>query len=107
MRQLYAQKRHILAQTLAPIAHLARLRGLEAGLHVYLGLDAALSATSIAQKAQQRNVLVTPLDRYYMGAPDRSGLLLGYRGLEIEDIIRGAGILMHSIKQDAARSHSR
>lgn len=99
MRHQYAQKRHIIAQTLAPIAHLARLRGLEAGLHAYLELGASVSATQIAHLARQQNVIVTPLDGYYVGSPDRSGLLLGYASLEIPDIIRGITTLMEIIKQ--------
>jgi GntR family transcriptional regulator / MocR family aminotransferase len=106
MRQQYAQKRHIVAQTLAPIAHLARLRGLEAGLHAYLELGASVSATQVAHLAQQHNVIVTPLDAYYFGPPDRSGLLLGYASLEIPDIIRGITVLMRIIEQVAALSHS-
>jgi GntR family transcriptional regulator/MocR family aminotransferase len=108
MRHQYAQKRHILAQTLAPIAHLAQLRGLEAGLHVYLELGSNVNATRVAQLAHKRNVMVTPLDGYYFGAPDRSGLLLGYGSLEIPDIIRGATALAEVIEQAAALSfHSR
>jgi GntR family transcriptional regulator / MocR family aminotransferase len=105
MRHQYAEKRRILAQTLAPIAHLARLGGLEAGLHAYLELGASVSATLVAQCALQRNVMVTPLDAYYLGAPDRSGLLLGYACLEIPDIIRGATILTEVIEQVVALSH--
>jgi len=105
MRQQYAEKRRIVAQTLAPIAHLARLRGLEAGLHAYLELGASASATLVAQLAQQRNVIVTPLNAYYLGPPDRSGLLLGYACLEIPDIIRGVTVLREIIEQVAALSH--
>lgn len=105
MRHQYAEKRHIVAQTLAPIAHLARLRGLEAGLHAYLELGASVSATLVAHLAQQRNVIVTPLDAYYLGTPDRSGLLLGYACLEIPDIIRGATVLREVIEQVAALFH--
>lgn len=106
MRQQYAQKRHIVGQMLAPIAHLAQLRGLEAGLHAYLELGASVSATHIALLCQKRNVIVTPLDAYYLGPPDRSGLLLGYASLEIPDIIQGVTVLMETIKQVAALSHS-
>ena len=106
MRQQYAQKRHILAQTLAPVAHLARLRGLEAGLHAYLELGASVSATRVAQLAQQRHVIVTPLDAYYLGTSDRSGLLLGYASLEIPDIIRGITVVREIIEQVAALSSS-
>ena len=105
MRHQYAKKRHIVAQTLAPIAHLARLRGLEAGLHAYLELGASVSATLVAQLAQKRNVLVTPLDTYYLGTPDRSGLLLGYACLETPDIIRGVTVLREIIEHVAAQHH--
>lgn len=105
MRQQYAQKRQTLAQTLAPIAHLAQLRGLEAGLHAYLELRADLNALLVAQLVRQRGVLVTTLDTYYLGSPDRSGLLLGYGGLDIPDIIRGAKMLMEVIEQAATQSH--
>lgn len=102
MRQHYAQKRQALAQTLAPIAPLVWLRGLEAGLHAYLELRADLNATRVAQLARECGVLVTTLDTYYFGFPDRSGLLLGYGSLDIPDIIRGATILREVIERVAA-----
>jgi GntR family transcriptional regulator / MocR family aminotransferase len=104
MRQQYAQKRQALAQALAPIAHLARLRGLEAGLHTYLELRPDLDANLVAQLAQQRGVMVTTLNEFYIGTPDRSGLLLGYGSLDIPDILRGIMILREVIEQTAARS---
>jgi GntR family transcriptional regulator/MocR family aminotransferase len=105
MRHQYAQKRQTIAQTLAPIAHLAQLRGLEAGLHAYLELASDVNATLVAQLAQKRNVIVTLLDAYYLSSPDRSGLLLGYGNLEIPDIIRGVTILTEIIEHVAALSH--
>lgn len=104
MRQLYAQKRQALAQTLAPIVHLAQLRGLEAGLHAYLELRSDLDALRIAQHARSRGVVVTTLDAFYSGPPDRSGLLLGYGGLEKPDIVRGATVLREVIEQVATQS---
>lgn len=104
MRHQYAQKRLAVAQTLDPIAHLARLRGLEAGLHAYLELRDGISATRVAQLARQRNVVVTPLDAYYIGTPDRSGLLLGYANLEIPQIVQGITILREAIEHVASLS---
>ena len=101
MRHEYAQKRRILAQTLAPIAHLARLRGLDAGLHVYIELGPSISAMRVARLAQQRNVIVTSLAPYYLGRSDRSGLLLGYASLEIPEIIQGIMVLREIIEQVA------
>ncbi|HLW00317.1 MAG TPA: PLP-dependent aminotransferase family protein [Ktedonobacterales bacterium] len=104
MRQQYAQKRQALARALAPIAPLAQLRGLEAGLHAYLELRSDLNARLVTELARQREVLVTPLDSYYVGQPDRAGVLLGYGSLDIPDILRGATILREVIEQVAARS---
>jgi GntR family transcriptional regulator/MocR family aminotransferase len=105
MRQQYAQKRQALAHTLAPIAPLAQLRGLEAGLHVYLELRADLNARLVVELARQRGVGVTSLDAYYVGTPDRSGVLLGYGSLDLPDIIRGATILADVIQHVAMRAH--
>jgi GntR family transcriptional regulator / MocR family aminotransferase len=104
MRQQYAQKRQTLAHTLAPLEPLAQLRGLEAGLHAYLELRSDLNARLVAELARQRGVQVTPLDAYYVGAPDRSGVLLGYASLEIPDIRRGATILTEVIQQVAVQA---
>ena len=104
MRHQYAQKRLTVAHTLAPIEHLARVRGLEAGLHAYLELREGISATRVVQVARQRNVVVTPLDAYYVGTPDRSGLLLGYANLEIPQIVQGITILREAIEHVAAFS---
>jgi GntR family transcriptional regulator/MocR family aminotransferase len=104
MRQQYAQKRQTLAHTLAPLAPLAQLRGLEAGLHAYLELRSDLNATFVATLARQRGVQVTPLDAYYVGTPDRSGVLLGYGNLDMPEIIQGATVLREVIEQVAAQS---
>jgi GntR family transcriptional regulator/MocR family aminotransferase len=80
MRRLYAQKRALMGKILAPLSHLAHLRGLEAGLHAYLALHADLDPQQIIAGARERKVIVTTLDAYYLGTPDRKGLLLGYGG---------------------------
>jgi GntR family transcriptional regulator / MocR family aminotransferase len=105
MRQRYAQHRRALAQALVPVAHLARLRGLEAGMHACLELHPRLDAALVVRRARGRGVLVTPLDAYYVGVPDRSGLLLGYGSLDIPDIIHGATILREVIEQVSAMPH--
>ncbi len=101
MRRLYAEKRALLSATLAPLTPLARLRGLEAGLHAYLELRPDLDARQIARLAYERGVAVMTLDPFYLGTPDRSGLLLGYGGLELPAIARGARILAEVISEAA------
>ncbi len=102
MRHQYAEKRQTLEKILAPLAPLAQLRGLEAGLHAYLELCSDIDASLVARLARERDVIVTTLDAYYLGTPDRSGLLLGYANLDIPDIIQGANVLKEVIKQVAA-----
>ncbi|GAC1399371.1 MAG: PLP-dependent aminotransferase family protein [Ktedonobacteraceae bacterium] len=102
MRHQYAEKRQTLEKILAPLTPLAQLRGLEAGLHAYLELCSDIDANHVAQLAHAHDVIVTTLDAYYIGTPDRSGLLLGYASLDIPDIIQGAKVLGEVIKQVAA-----
>jgi GntR family transcriptional regulator/MocR family aminotransferase len=101
MRRHYAEKRALLSQILAPIAHLARLRGLEAGLHAYLELRAGLNARTLATDAWKRKVVVVPVDFFYYGVPDRQGLILGYGGLDHNALVAGATILREAIEQQA------
>ncbi|MGI8552584.1 MAG: PLP-dependent aminotransferase family protein [Dehalococcoidia bacterium] len=97
MRREYAAKRAALHQAFAPVGRLAQLRGLDAGLHAYLELRADLDPRQIARTARERGVIVSRLDRYYLGAPDRCGLLLGYGGVELADVGRGGRILAEVI----------
>lgn len=102
MRRHYATKRAAVRDALAPIAHLAQLQGLDAGLHAYLALRPDLDPRAIFRRAAARGVIVYPLDPYYIGEPDRCGLLLGYGGLELTEITRGAAILVEVITEIAA-----
>lgn len=101
MRRYYARKRKLLSAIIEPLGDLARLQGLEAGLHVYLELDPRLDANRIAAAAARSGVTVTTIDSYFTGPPDRSGLLLGYGGLTIEALETGAKILVDVIQAEA------
>lgn len=101
MRHHYAHKRQLLKEVLAPIAHLAQLRGLDAGLHAYLELRADLDTHRVAQDAKARGILVSTIDVCYAGTPDRNGLLLGYGGLSAQDVVRGVQILREVIERCA------
>ncbi|MCS7172623.1 MAG: PLP-dependent aminotransferase family protein [Armatimonadetes bacterium] len=93
MRRHYAALRAALQTALRLVEPLARLRGLEAGLHAFLELCGGLVAEEVARSAAQRGVHVRTLAPYYLGPPTRSGILLGYGGLSLEDVRRGAEIL--------------
>ncbi|MGI8855858.1 MAG: PLP-dependent aminotransferase family protein [Thermomicrobiales bacterium] len=106
MRRHYAAQRAALHDALAPIAPLAHLQGLEAGLHAYLALRPDLDPASIIARAAARGVTVYSLAPYYLGEPDRNGILLGYGGLTHDAVIRGARALAEAI-EDAARGEPR
>lgn len=80
MRRHYGEKRAALAEGLEPAASVARLRGLEAGLHAFLELDRRIHPQRVAALALKRKVIVTTADSYYLGEPGHNGLLLGYGG---------------------------
>lgn len=93
MRRHYADKRAALASGLGPVADRAALRGLEAGLHVFLELDPMLDAEVVRQRVLERGVVVSTLAGYSCAGLPPNGLLLGYGGLEIPAIVSGASIL--------------
>lgn len=101
MRRTYAEKRDLLRSMLSPVAHLAQLRGLEAGLHAYLELRDELPAKKVAHEAAKRGVIVNTLDENYLCEPDRNGLVLGYSSLTMQEIARGASVLREVILQVA------
>jgi GntR family transcriptional regulator/MocR family aminotransferase len=90
MRQHYAQGRAILHKAFAPIAHIVSLKGLEAGLHAYLELNVPLSTSQIIKLVRRDGIVITDLETCYLSAPDRQGFLLGYGGLSLADIEKGA-----------------
>jgi len=99
MRRHYGELRAELRRALSPVEPLARLRGLEAGLHAFLELSPGLNPARVAEAAAARGVLVRTLEPYFLGVPTRSGVLLGYGGLSPEDVQRGARILAEVIQE--------
>lgn len=99
MRRHYGDKRQALSAVLEPVAAVAQLRGLEAGLHAFLALDPALDPGAIAERCRKRGVIVSTVEPYYMTAhmPREHGLLLGYGGLSIEEIRDGGAVLAEVI----------
>src|SRR5256885_10512199 len=77
-------------ECLRPFLPMLESRGL---LATFVELGSNVNATRVAQLAHKRNVMVIPLDAYYFGAPDRSGLLLGYGSLQIPDFVLAATVL--------------
>jgi GntR family transcriptional regulator/MocR family aminotransferase len=98
MRRYYANNRSVLAAELAPLGDLGRLLGLDAGLHAYLELRPDIDPEKVAERCAARGVIVSTLSDYYVAKRYRNGLLLGYGGLEPDQIVAGVRILVDAIK---------
>ena len=91
--------RTLLSRIFAPLRGSAELQGLDAGLHAYLELSSGVDAREVEAAALERGVLVSTITDYYVGTPDRNGLLLGYGGLALDEIERGTTILRDIIRE--------
>lgn len=103
MRRLYAEKRRTLAESLAPVSDLARLCGLEAGLHAFLETQPEIDPRRVVERARERapGAVVSTVESYYLDAPDRRGLLLGYGGLTLEQIRLGGRVVAEAMRAAA------
>ena len=90
-RRLYAERQEALLDAAA--RHLDGLLEVapdEAGMHLLAGLAPALAGRMDDRAAAERlaaaGVTATPLSDYYVGPPDRQGLLLGYAAFDARAI---------------------
>jgi GntR family transcriptional regulator / MocR family aminotransferase len=103
MRALYAERQAMLLEAAA--RHLGdrlTLKPAEAGMHLVGYLPKGSDDRAIAARARRLGVEVTPLAALYQGAPDRSGLLLGYAGLTKGEIETGMRLLARCFEEAVA-----
>lgn len=98
MRRVYARKREILVRELEGAKAVARVGGLEAGFHVHLELDGRLDAAEVIGLAEKQGVRASVLSPYYVAQDAPGGLLLGYGGLDADQIARGARVLVQVMR---------
>jgi GntR family transcriptional regulator / MocR family aminotransferase len=90
MRHTYARRRAAMAAVFAN-GDAGRLFGDEAGMHMVL--ETSQPAAEVAAAAAERGVAVATLERYYAGPATRNGLVLGYGGAPLADVVRGCQVL--------------
>jgi GntR family transcriptional regulator/MocR family aminotransferase len=89
MRQLYAQRRKVLIQSLQQeLGQMLEFHGAEAGMHVTITLPAGQNDVEITAKAAADRLWVTPLSPSYSGEKVRHGLILGFGSTPAEQIHR-------------------
>jgi GntR family transcriptional regulator/MocR family aminotransferase len=90
MRHDYARRRAAMAAVLGGVPA-GRLSGDEAGMHMLL--ETRQPAALVAAAALSRGVAVNTVERYFAGPVTRNGLVLGYGGAPLPDVVRGCEIL--------------
>ncbi|MHA0034833.1 MocR-like pyridoxine biosynthesis transcription factor PdxR [Deinococcus sp. PESE-13] len=107
-RRWHAQVREALTAELSPLAPLATLRGIEAGLHVCLHLAPPLDAETVAQELAERGVYVETLRTFTFTEPPKNALVLGYGGLTVKEAQAGAQVIREVVEAySAGRKKSR
>ncbi|MDX2008101.1 MAG: PLP-dependent aminotransferase family protein [Meiothermus sp.] len=98
MRRVYKHKREALVEALAPIQDVTRVRGLEAGVNVFLECGPGLDLEQVERHCARQGVGITGVATYFCRKPDWYGLVLGYGGLELGQIREAAGQLVRAVK---------
>jgi GntR family transcriptional regulator/MocR family aminotransferase len=94
MRKIYAERHQVLCD--AASEHLSGLLDIvptDTGLHTIGRLAPGLSETEISRDALERDIVVTPIERYCIAPCDVKGLVLGFSGIKPPEIITGVDIL--------------
>jgi GntR family transcriptional regulator/MocR family aminotransferase len=119
MRHEYARRRAAIVSILGDPAVPARLLGDTAGLHVVLELaDGAgaheasadeasadeASADEAAAAARDRGVAVPTLRRYFAGPPTMQGLVLGYGGAPLHQVVQACELLRETLRRGSPAS---
>ncbi|GAA5511924.1 HTH-type transcriptional regulatory protein GabR [Deinococcus carri] len=97
-RRWHGQQQAALARALAPLAPEVVLGGIEAGLHACLHLPSALPAAGVAARLARRGVHVSTLEGYTFAGTVPNALLLGYGGLTVAEIERGAREIVEAVR---------
>lgn len=106
MTRLYGAKRAALVDALRmAFGDRMRVRGISAGLHLFLDIDSTACETAIAKAAEALDVRVYPASPYYLGPrPQRPGFLLGYGALSEKQIRAGVAAFAQAERNARASS---
>jgi GntR family transcriptional regulator/MocR family aminotransferase len=90
MRLVYRKKRDAFLEGLAPLRGRLKVSGQNAGLHLLLSVS-GLEEAELVSRAEQKNVRVYPLSRYYHNAaPPSASVVAGYAGYDAESLRQAA-----------------
>jgi GntR family transcriptional regulator/MocR family aminotransferase len=103
MRTLYSERQSVLLEALnEKLPDVLSAQPDDAGMHIVADLTPklALHDTEIARKVSKRKISVYPLSGFFIGPPNRNGLVFGYAGVEVRDIKSGVATLSKVIQEN-------
>jgi GntR family transcriptional regulator / MocR family aminotransferase len=90
MRMLYMERRRVVVSAIrAVFGESLEVIGADAGMHLVALLPKGVSDVAVSQAARDARVSVIPLSSCYWKKPARGGLILGYGGVDEEQIQDG------------------
>ncbi len=107
MRLLYRERREALVEALgAELGGVLSVMGDQAGLHLAATLPPGTDDRRIAEEAARRGLWAMPLSSCCLGESPRPGLVLGFAGVEVPEILEGVRRL-RGLLTSARGSHLR
>lgn len=98
MRRLYKKRREFAISELESYKGLADISGAEAGLHIVVDLKSKISDEVLIEEFSKNNIHINAMSKYYSsGKKSENKFLLGFGGMEDEDIREGIRLLMKLI----------
>jgi GntR family transcriptional regulator/MocR family aminotransferase len=108
MRLLYAERRAALMKAIdVHMSDLLQVVGTDAGMHLLTLLPDGYDDVAVSKEAAAMGISAMPLSPCYLGAPMKSGLILGYGGATVHQIQDGICRLRVSIENSSQKSNSR
>jgi GntR family transcriptional regulator/MocR family aminotransferase len=100
MRMLYMDRRAALVKAIrSKMGGILEVIGAEAGMHLVALLPLGADDVSVSQSAARNDISAMPLSSCYLNAPERGGLILGYGGVNPQQIQDGVRKLRVSVHQ--------
>lgn len=100
MRKTYAERHQVLCDAASQ-----RLSGLldivptDTGLHTIGRLPPGISETRVAAAALEKDIVVTPIERFCIAPTETKGLVLGFSGIKPPAIVAGVEILTEVLEK--------
>jgi GntR family transcriptional regulator/MocR family aminotransferase len=100
MRELYASRLSVLRESVQRrLGELLTISETEAGVNTVGWLGRGLDAEAIARAAAERNVEVSPINRFALKKRRPEGLLLGFGAVDGRELLRGVKDLADAIEK--------